>query len=135
MTTVSERVAAGLALLDDRNPGAAERIDVDRLDIVDCADCMLGQAYGHYLAGLDRLGLSDEGAIEFGFTAAFDESTTPYEVIGQRFDALTAEWRRVIAERRAQDADDTAAADKSWDEPGDSIPLAEIDGGPDGITS
>lgn len=43
MSGVAERVAAGAAYLDDREPGWWERIDMDRLDMSAECLCVLGQ--------------------------------------------------------------------------------------------
>ena len=39
-----ERVALGAAWLDDAHPGWRDRVDIDRLDVGDSCDCVLGQA-------------------------------------------------------------------------------------------
>jgi len=93
VNTVAERVAAGAALFDDREPGWYRRRDLDRMDIMSCCDCVVGQRHGTYGAGLIALGITEKGRdVELGFHW------------GPRFediDALNAEWRRLITERRS----------------------------------
>jgi len=93
--TIAERVAAGAALLDEREPGWAERLDLDRLDIMSSCDCVVGQRHGGYGAGLTALGLVEESSardVELGFHwgARFED-----------IDPLNAAWRALITERRA----------------------------------
>lgn len=124
-TSISECVAAGAAVLDKRDPGwwradAGRAIDLDRLDFRYGAYSVLGQlcpvelltayiggppqfgesdyAYGHLalasqLSGLSGAVLTDQPALYAWQVAhGFD---------GRGRDAvLTAEWRRVVAERR-----------------------------------
>lgn len=68
-----ERVAAGVALLDEKGPeGWRERINLDTLDINSLAGCILGQIYGPecledwmgWRTGMDALGLERYGSNE-----------------------------------------------------------------------
>jgi hypothetical protein len=126
MTTITEQVAAGAALMDDRDPGwwcadVERAIDLWTLDLATTDNCVLGQrcpldalaeavgaenpdmlrdcdrdeAYG-VNATLLRDGVPgtwvpslDGWARAHGFTGGDRE-----------LDALTAEWHRVILERR-----------------------------------
>jgi hypothetical protein len=66
--TPEQRVARGVALLDERVPDWRERIDTDRLDMVDGTACVVGQLqrsfdpedWSPWHHGLERLGLSAE---------------------------------------------------------------------------
>lgn len=103
MSTVAERVAAGAAFLDEHEPGWVDLIDLGRLDLNHACNCVLGQAFADesewanrcYDSGYDyaraRFHLLRGGA-DLGFDTADDYE--PYE-------PLAAEWKRVIAERRA----------------------------------
>lgn len=54
----TDRVRAGMALLDRLlvgRPGWRDDLDVDRLDMGDPWDCVLGQLYGTYADGLRML--------------------------------------------------------------------------------
>ena len=83
MSTVSERVDAGAALLDKRIPGWFNLVSVDTLKIYDPTLCVVGQLFGDYLGGLDALGVNI--AAEYGFNAYDDEYTE-----------LDAAWRELI---------------------------------------
>lgn len=91
-TSVAERVTAGAEWLDEHEPGWVERISVDRLDIANPFDCVLGQLYGNYWgAPLNLFNDEDEGSMRaavLGFS-------------GEEFDLLTVEWRALIKERVA----------------------------------
>jgi hypothetical protein len=104
---VEERVAKGAALLDEREPGWDARIDLGRLALTDCGDCVLGQldsqrairgeaaaetaGRGPYWTALAALGLTELDAAAHGFDSS---------KLGEA-DLLDAEWRRVIEARRA----------------------------------
>jgi hypothetical protein len=134
MTTITERVAAGAAFLDEHDPewwrADVERaIDLDQLDMAVGDSCVLGQrcpvsrlaahlgidpdglegddfdvAYEamalHLGAPVDRAGGTrvDNWAAPLGFQAAL----TPSDIRSpDDYDALAAEWKRVITERRS----------------------------------
>jgi hypothetical protein len=99
MDTVTERVARGVALLDERNPGwwrtdapVAAYIEPEILDIGSCGRCVLAQLYGSYFLGSRSLGLTGVvSRAERGFA----------RTDGPSFADLTTEWKRVITGRRA----------------------------------
>ncbi len=76
METIEERVAKGAALLDEKRPGWAARINRDTLRISSRCGCILGQEFGSYDAG--EMGLfagTFESSAEHGFVAwAEDEA-------------------------------------------------------------
>jgi hypothetical protein len=92
MSTVAERVNAGIAWLDEHEPGWRQRVDRDRLDQEDCTRCVGGQLAGWYHYFLQRHGLSDYAAIRLGFDLVYPHGD---------FDQLTAAWRELIDTRRA----------------------------------
>jgi len=55
MDYLQERVRAGAAWLDGVDPSWRERIDLGRLQLAECCECILGQLYGNYAGGLDAL--------------------------------------------------------------------------------
>ena len=85
-TPVQDKVACGVALLDEVYPGWDQKINLARLDIRDCGRCVLAQLYGDYDTGLDRPRLSSVVPSSHSFAGAHE---------------VTVEWRRVILERRA----------------------------------
>lgn len=68
LQTLQDRVKRGAALLDEKHPGWAEKIDKLLLDMNDCYDCVLGQLYGEYFDGREALGLTH------GWYHGFDNS-------------------------------------------------------------
>ena len=89
MSAIAERVAAGAAFLDEQDPDWWRNLDLQSLDLGSCTRCVLGQLSGTFGTGLVVFDLDDEGARNLGFNT----------FIG--FDALTAEWKRVITGRRS----------------------------------
>ncbi len=90
MSATSERVGAGAALLDGRLPGWRDLVDVDRLDLAVCDECVLGQIFGDYSRGVDALGLTQADAIQLGFDRAPRGS----------WNTLTSAWRFLIRSAR-----------------------------------
>lgn len=79
----------GARLMDRTRPGWAHRINRGTLDIESGISCILGQEYGCYQSGLDRLGFGFVRAILYGF------NTPPGSCA-----ALTAAWQAEIGARR-----------------------------------
>lgn len=112
--TITERVAAGAAFLDEREPGWLYRIDLARLDLHAPCKCVLGQLATdkHFdlgtwswseICSVFGISVFDPAAAQsdydLGFNAAWplgDEVTSLAD-----YAALTAEWRRYIEARRA----------------------------------
>jgi hypothetical protein len=104
--TITERVAAGAAYLDEHHPGWVERIDLSKLNLGECGHCVLGQLFGDFwdapVFGESANPYTEEEfqsvfglARPLGFAAPKgDDSDASYA-------ALTAEWKRLIEERRA----------------------------------
>jgi hypothetical protein len=106
---IAERVARGAALLDSEIPGWWQLIDVDSLDINDCYACVIGQLFADeamhwnpfevgaaWLIGRDAYGCDTHAPalIDHGFSVSRSDDET-------EVNALTAEWKRLISERRA----------------------------------
>jgi hypothetical protein len=89
---VSERVAQGVALLDEQVPGWVDRINLDALDVWNVRQCVLGQLFGGYNVGLFKLGLGKVGGAHLGFAASPQAELT----VIREYAALNEEWRRVI---------------------------------------
>jgi hypothetical protein len=102
VSTVAERVAAGAAFLDEQEPGWDKRVDPNQLDIGASCKCPLGQLHGSYSDGLLSTGILDlygtSADIDHGFMWA---SRDRFEDVRAEIFVLTAEWKRVITERRA----------------------------------
>ena len=112
MNGIAERVAAGAAFLDEHDPdwwrADVERaIDLETLDLGYGSRCVLGQRcpfetdapFSDQAAVLSGLSWDDEDngaaiaiwAVQHGFDAGSEDSEA----------SLTAEWRKVITERRS----------------------------------
>ena len=78
----------GAQFLDQRVPGWFHRIDVNRLDIGNGRECVLGQLYGFYDTGLKQLGIGWWRVPGFGF---------PLPLLG----SLNKAWRMEVASRRS----------------------------------
>mgnify|MGYP001564744249 FL=1 len=92
-------VERGAEVLDRVYPGWWRKIDLDRLDMKDCSDCLLGQLYGDYRSGLVKIGLPERPiweSIEWGFDA--DVITL---VEDPNFSILRNAWVREISSRKA----------------------------------
>lgn len=97
--TVAGRVAAGCRFMDELRPGWW-RDGTFRLEIFDLASrsrCVLGQIFGDFNTGLDRLDLDTAHAQRLGMFVSNDY----VDDIEAEYDAIEEEWRRVIAARRA----------------------------------
>lgn len=55
MNPYTEEAARGAALLDEKNPGWADRIDLSALSMGNPDRCILGQLYGGFLTALVAL--------------------------------------------------------------------------------
>ena len=85
-------IQAGAKLLDEKVGGNWwERIDLQRLAMFNCYNCVLGQLFGEYFDGLahveevaDRFDVSARFAREHGFSCV--------EHDGKSFDVLNEEW-------------------------------------------
>lgn len=86
MGTVAERVTRGAALLDEQRPGWRGRVAPDWLDIRSGSACVLGQLFGDYVRGLERLGLEVGDGPTFGF------NTIPSARGPVSYDELRREW-------------------------------------------
>jgi hypothetical protein len=89
MTTIAQRVAEGAAFLDVRDPEWIGKVDLERLDLGSCTRCILGQLAGDYEDGVEMFALDGADTVALGFNTTLG------------FDDLTAEWKRVITERRS----------------------------------
>lgn len=107
-----DRVAKGMDLLDRADPGWVDRIDLDRLEMASCGQCILGQLRGHYLDGFLEIVRPMHFSVrfssaEYGFTLYDDEQGDfPHaeeefrEVMG-RFHDLGLAWKSAILARRS----------------------------------
>lgn len=55
METIAQRVEAGARLLDQENPGWHNKIVVEKIKILSCTKCILGQLYTQFRHGIEKL--------------------------------------------------------------------------------
>jgi hypothetical protein len=107
--SVEERVAAGVAWLDEHAPDWVGRIDLERLDLTSPCRCILGQTVGDFWdvikGGGELFGGDEDQALTAVRRLGFDAIERDEDDVapnGGEFRALDAEWRRVILARRAE---------------------------------
>lgn len=85
-------IRRGVEILDERGPeGWRERIDLDRLNIAQARDCILGQCFGMYADGREAMNLTHAEVRDCGFVPTFSHSSSD----------LTASWHDYLAATRA----------------------------------
>lgn len=91
---ITERAANGAALLDEMEPNWFHDIDTTFLNLRDATQCVLGQLYGHYDSGLEKLGLRSlaDGRM-YGFDLYFHEG------MANKWVPLKAAWVAEIQKR------------------------------------
>lgn len=62
-----QKVLKGASFLDERYPDWFKKIDLSRLEMNQCLDCILGQLYGLYETGKEVLNLGSFNARNYGF--------------------------------------------------------------------
>jgi hypothetical protein len=94
----SRRSAKGAELLDEKSPGWAREVDIDRLDMGSPAGHVLAQLYESYVAGLTAVGLPVQTVISPGSPGYSTAARHGFcNVAGT--DALTEAWKDRIRER------------------------------------
>jgi hypothetical protein len=105
--TITDRVSAGAAWLDEHRPDWWQRIDLDTLDLREPCYCVLGQEYaaevdldGHGLCcngyQLAVARMDDHHPAELGFSADLHLAESV-----EFWDQLADAWRELILARRA----------------------------------
>ena len=100
------RAARGAALLDDRDPGWAARVDPATLSLGDGAACVLGQLWGEYRLGLGRARVLDLSSAPGRFVSPIDLGFQAVGDLGEAaedldYALLTRAWRREVAGRQS----------------------------------
>lgn len=103
-SVIAERVAKGAIIMDTYHGGIgwAERIDTETLNMALWNLCVVGQYFGNYSQGMDKLGISlrDE-AWEFGFNIAPDDECY-YDLNHSDYALLEIAWIDEIGKRIAE---------------------------------
>lgn len=96
------QVQYGCGLLDKFCPGWADKINLDTFNISLTDRCVLGQLYGNYSKGLDKL-MNESGFVavaeypyEFGFEATYNPADGP----AARYATLQISWVDQIEARQ-----------------------------------
>lgn len=114
MSTVAERVAAGIQLLDDNVEGWRDKINLETFNIQNTRNCILGQIFktdeDHWESGYDvgraKLNLAgcdccaEEGQL-LPYDYGFDARLGLAEDISYQFRDLQSEWEFQLALARA----------------------------------
>lgn len=98
VSSAEQRVAAGVTLLDERNPGWYAKIDLTKLNLQDGSYCILGQLYRVYELGL--IILNDVNGIKYGFTASYRLDDDGQLNLNDEWLELDAAWRTAIITKR-----------------------------------
>lgn len=90
------RAREGAEYLDEHRPGWFNSVHEETLELASQCDCVLGQLYGNYIAGLNCLSSSTDSVfpMRYGFTFVNDEA---------EFDVLEDQWLKEIAARKARE--------------------------------
>lgn len=107
--TVAERVANGVAWLDENRPGWLGDIRIERIDIASGCNCILGQTFGRYEDSPESARWA-EGYSFIAVDRGFMGSALTVERVEDDERALADEWKRVIAARRETKMDLNARA-------------------------
>lgn len=107
---------AGFKAMDAIDPDWWRHIDLDTLKMSSCVDCVLGQCFGSFAAGVGALEAKYDGCpgefpeVQLGFdvrpvawdycSIASPEAEYKAER-DRRYDAIGAEWKQEIMKRRA----------------------------------
>lgn len=84
----TDRVAAGIKLLNEREPDWLKKIDVPNLQVHTLGFCVLGQVYGSFFQGLIALDLTPTIAFNFGFDRRRTEDGD--------YELLQTEWEQQL---------------------------------------
>jgi len=122
------RARAGAALLDLIRPDWATEINVLRLDLSDCEACILGQLYGKYYTGAEKLfAVAKTGKDSCGFPTDRAWTDSGIEATATRagfisdskvrdfdYNKLTTAWRREIQRRLPKVEASKPLTRKAW---------------------
>jgi hypothetical protein len=103
MSTIAERVARGAALLDEREPGWWQRIDLSKLDLASTCRCVLGQLWIDMAIEDDEEDPYNMALRDLSLYHGRDEDLGFDREDGEQYPPLTAAWRELIEERRGDE--------------------------------
>lgn len=96
METIQQRVDRGVAWLDKNHPGWADRIDLNKFEMNNCFNCVMGQLTGDFNRWhLAKNKFDFRIPVDLGFLA-----TEVYDDQDPEYLLLQEEWQRRIVRRR-----------------------------------
>lgn len=66
---IADRVEAGAMLLDQENPGWHRHVVAEKIKILSCTKCILGQIYGQFGDGMKKLAIKGFSG-DYGFNCS-----------------------------------------------------------------
>ncbi len=102
-----DRSQRGAALLDDADPGWADRVDPGSLRLGDGRACVLGQLHGEYRRGLGRARVLNLSSAPGRFVSPVDLGFQAVGTLGEAAEALdyahlTRAWRDEVGRRQRE---------------------------------
>lgn len=98
--SIHKRVENGVALLDSVYPNWDERIDLMKLNMIDCKLCVCGQLFGSFMSAIKVLDI-DTDTEHFDFVGAeYGFNVEGVRNEGEQYEMLREEWTDVIKDRR-----------------------------------
>lgn len=94
---IETRVARGAALLDKKNPGWHDEIEVNDILVDSFISCPLAQLYGDWGKGCEGLGVTGDDSWQYGFDLGPNDEYRDTRLIDNA-------WMRLIESRRATPA-------------------------------
>lgn len=90
------QIQAGAKLLDEKvGPDWFKKIDLQHFHMHDCFYCVLGQLFGHYIDGLEKI-WHLENAISYDYKLPREHGFSTVEFDENEYDHLTQEWMAYI---------------------------------------
>lgn len=95
-------VKKGVNWLDKNHPNWVFNIELDKLNMRDCVDCVIGQAVGYYASTVrDAAGVGSpmEWSVEHGFTLPWPTNDFEGETLEARWSQLETIWSEEVQRR------------------------------------
>jgi len=106
-TQLQKRVRMGVIFLNSVKPGWLEKIDLERLDMLDTRLCLCGQLYGRQSNAYRVLHLSPADFVMYGFLPAVGDygktKCIPQDILTQLWIKEIKKWRSVANSQRTDD--------------------------------
>src|SRR5258707_5143969 len=100
-------VRAGIALLDEKDPGWRDKFNPSELRMAGSRHCVLGQTFGSYGLGLDMLNLSsvDGFGEEYGFYIDTNEAPLGSMLRDVVYNRLGETWKALVPQTTPESSD------------------------------